>query len=337
LKTIFPVEEEEVKAACDKADSKGAEVRSQLVEVQEEENEVDLSLLPEKEKNRILNQRTRDAKKATDKADREATRAAAKALRETTAATAKEARQIGKSKAQSSPLHLTETSIASPSQNPRKRDSSVAQLLVSRLQQLASPSLMDSAGGALHVHEFFFSSSLLSTDAYYLQQEAFPKEWVDMKAFLEMVCIFSCLFNASSWKCSSFAMNFIRNIVCNVQYKSDKARAFKGVQGTVGGVDLMIMDIPEGIPVPMVSSPPTSLPQWNSEDKNFLPILFALGSSLVHDNGVLLLFHKDDLKFRASIRGFAKAYHFSILKDWIGINRLPITSARDASKIVSDS
>jgi hypothetical protein len=33
LKTICPVEEEEVKAACNKADSKGAEVRSQLVEV----------------------------------------------------------------------------------------------------------------------------------------------------------------------------------------------------------------------------------------------------------------------------------------------------------------
>jgi hypothetical protein len=92
-----------------------------------------------------------------------------------------------------------------------------------------------------------------------------------------------------------------------VQYKSDKARAFKGVQGTAGGVDLMIVDIPEGLPVPMVSSPPTSVPEWNSEDKNFLPILFALGSSLVHDNGVLLVFHKDDPKFRASIRGFAKA------------------------------
>jgi hypothetical protein len=194
---------------------------------------------------------------------------------------------------------------------------------------------MDSAGGALHVQEF--SGSLLSTDAYYLQQKAFPKEWVDMKAFLEMVCIFSYLFNASCWKCSSFVMNLMLNVVCNMQYKSNKARAFKGVQGTAGGVDLMIVDIPEGLPIPMVSSPPLSVPQWNSEDKNFLPILFALGSSLVHDNGVLLFFHKDDPKFRASIRGFAKAYHFSIMKDWTGINRLPITSARDASKTVSDS
>jgi hypothetical protein len=64
-------------------------------------------------------------------------------------------------------------------------------------------------------------------------------------------------------------------------------------------------------------------------------MMFDFGSSLVHDNGALLLFHKDNLKLRANIRGFAKAYHFSILKEWTGLNRLPITSARDASKTVS--
>jgi hypothetical protein len=132
-------------------------------------------------------------------------------------------------------------------------------------------------------------------------------------------------------------MNFILNVVSNVQHKFDKARAFKRVQGTAGGVDLMIVDIPEGLPVPMVSSPPTSVPGLNSVDKNFMPMVFDCGSSLIHDNGALLLFHKDDLKLRANIRGFAKAYHFSILKEWMGINRLPITSARDASKIISGS
>jgi hypothetical protein len=122
-----------------------------------------------------------------------------------------------------------------------------------------------------------------------------------------------------------------------MQHKSNKARAFKGKQGTTGGVDLMIVDIPEGLPVPMVSSPPTSVPEWNSNDKNFLAMLFDMGSSLVHGNGVLLLFHKDDLKLRADIRGSAKTYQFKILKEWTGINRLPMTSARDASKTVSGS
>jgi hypothetical protein len=49
----------------------------------------------------------------------------------------------------------------------------------------------------LHVQEFFLSRSLLSTNAYYMQHKTFPKEWVDMKAFLEMVCIFSYYLSAS--------------------------------------------------------------------------------------------------------------------------------------------
>jgi hypothetical protein len=60
-KTICPVEEEEVKIACDKADSRGAVLISNQVEVLEEENEVDLSLLPKKERNKILLQREREA------------------------------------------------------------------------------------------------------------------------------------------------------------------------------------------------------------------------------------------------------------------------------------
>jgi hypothetical protein len=109
------------------------------------------------------------------------------------------------------------------------------------------------------------------------------------------------------------------------------------MQGTVGGIDLMIVDIPEGLPIPMVSNPLTSIPEWNSVDKNFLPMVFDFGSSLVHDNGVLLLFYKDDLKLRVDIRGFVKAYHFKILKEWTGINHLPITSAKDVSQTVSGS
>jgi vacuolar-type H+-ATPase subunit H len=126
-KTIFLVEVEEVKISCNKVNSTGAELGSDHIKVLEEENEVDLSLLPEKERNKILNQRTRDAKKAADKAEREATRAIAKALREATAVAEKEAKKAkksGKSKALTPPLLLTKTSIASSSQNPCKRAAS---------------------------------------------------------------------------------------------------------------------------------------------------------------------------------------------------------------------
>jgi hypothetical protein len=52
-KIYCPVEEEDVKKACEKADSKGATVPSDHGEEQEEEVQVDINLLP-KEKNKIL-------------------------------------------------------------------------------------------------------------------------------------------------------------------------------------------------------------------------------------------------------------------------------------------
>ena len=122
-KTICPVEKEDVKIAYDKANSRSAMLGSNHIEVLEEENMVDLTLLPKKEKNKILNQKTSDAKKAVDKAEREATRAIARALREVTVAAAKKAKKVeksGNSKAFTSPLLLPETSIALPSQNPCK-------------------------------------------------------------------------------------------------------------------------------------------------------------------------------------------------------------------------
>jgi hypothetical protein len=192
-RTICPVEEEAVKATCDKADPRGVKLVPDIVVVPEELSLADVALLPEKERNKVLNQRSRDAKKAL----LESTRATAKAVKEAAAEKeGKKGQRPGKSKVITPQLLLTETSTATPSPNPRKRDSSLAQLSVSRLQQLASPSLMDSAGGALHVQEYFFSGSLLSTDAYYVEHDAFPKEWVDMKAFLMMVCNFSSYLSA---------------------------------------------------------------------------------------------------------------------------------------------
>jgi hypothetical protein len=192
-KAICPVEEEDVKATCDKADPKGVKLVPDVVVVPKELTLADLALLPEKERNKILNQRARDAKKA----ERESTRATAKAVREGTSEKgAKKGEKPRKSKVITPQLLLIETSTATPSQNPRKRDSSLAQLSMSRLQQFTSPSLMDSAGGGLHVQEFFFSRSTLSTDAYYMEQDAFPKEWVDMKAFFKTICNFSCHLSA---------------------------------------------------------------------------------------------------------------------------------------------
>ena len=131
-KTFCPVEEEDAKKACDQADS----IAPVDGEVQEDEVEVDLSLLPEKERNKILNLRERDAERAKAKANREAQKVKDKEERDAKRE-AKKGGRSGKSKAcdTSTPtLVLLEASTRSMSQNPRKLDSSFVQLSVSRLQ-----------------------------------------------------------------------------------------------------------------------------------------------------------------------------------------------------------
>jgi hypothetical protein len=97
-----PVEEEDVKKACEKANSKGAAVASNHGKEQEEEVEVDINLLSNKEKN-----------KAKDKAENEATKAKEKAAKQP-----KKGGRASRSKtvaAPSPPILMTETSTASPS------------------------------------------------------------------------------------------------------------------------------------------------------------------------------------------------------------------------------
>jgi hypothetical protein len=109
------VEEEDVKKACEKANSKGAMVASDHGEEQEEEVEVDINLLPEKKKNKTLLQREKENTKAKDKTAKQSKKSGRESRSKTVAAS-------------SPPILMTETSTASPSQNPRKRDSSFAQL-----------------------------------------------------------------------------------------------------------------------------------------------------------------------------------------------------------------
>jgi hypothetical protein len=92
-KIICSDEEEDVKKAWNKAESKGVASGIDHGKEQDKEMEMDLSLPPEKEKNKIINQKTRDAKKATKKAKKEVQKAKDKVERKT-----KKGERSGKSK-----------------------------------------------------------------------------------------------------------------------------------------------------------------------------------------------------------------------------------------------
>ncbi len=91
------------------------------------------------------------------------------------------------------------------------------------------------------------------------------------------------------------------------------------------------MDVPENLPVPNIS---ISIPPWNVLDENFVDLIFDFANTHIHDDGGLLLFHAEDQSLNSKLKGFMKAYHFKVFKEWMGVNRLRLTSAKDPSKTV---
>ena len=100
------------------------------------------------------------------------------------------------------------------------------------------------------------------------------------------------------------------------------------------GIDLMILDIPNDLHVPHMSSPITDVFDWKKLHPKFLDNMFDFIASHLQDVGAILLFFSDDLKLKATLRGFNHTYGFIVFTEQMGINRLQMTSAKDKSTTI---
>ena len=104
---------------------------------------------------------------------------------------------------------------------------------------------------------------------------------------------------------------------------------------THGGFDLIVVDIPEVLPVPGVSSPPTAIPDSNVYIESHLEAVFEFAHYYLHGNAPLVLFMLESPAMRAEIQTYARRYDFKTLKDWWSINSLLLASPKDPSTMVS--
>ena len=108
-----------------------------------------------------------------------------------------------------------------------------------------------------------------------------------------------------------------------------RSRSFRGVPSVRGHADLVIADLPDGLPVPNVSVPSSAVPTWNLKSESYLQELFDFADEILHDNGALLLFYPfDNGEYLDDIETFFEAFGFAICKEWMGVNYLPMSSAK---------
>lgn len=113
-----------------------------------------------------------------------------------------------------------------------------------------------------------------------------------------------------------------------------KKRYFKGVEGDDPVVDLIIFDVPEGLPVPGLGNH-GDVPVWNrlqrqvgtsgKEEAPWIQAAFAFADQFIEDNGAVLVFYPDSKFISNEILSWAEWGNFVEEAKWFAINGLPLT------------
>jgi hypothetical protein len=101
-----------------------------------------------------------------------------------------------------------------------------------------------------------------------------------------------------------------------LQHSKYKTRHYKGSLEDHPCLDLILADIPKGLPVPSISKSPLFIPAWNQESKKWLQPLFDFGDKHLHDDGAIILFHPFRMSTKSIILGYCKLYGVAIRKEW---------------------
>jgi hypothetical protein len=114
----------------------------------------------------------------------------------------------------------------------------------------------------------------------------------------------------------------------------DQLQSFKRVANNTVVVHLVIIDIPDNLTVSNISMANGEVPTWNVEKATFLNTIFYFTNTHLQNDDAILLFHEDSSKLRTALKGFFKVYHFKMHKEWMGVNWLRMTRAKEGGKTV---
>lgn len=76
------------------------------------------------------------------------------------------------------------------------------------------------------------------------------------------------------------------------QVRTSRPHGTSNMTANHSGIDLIIADVPENLPVPLVSD--SMVPEWNKRSEGYFEYLFSFAAANLHDDAVLLVIHPND-------------------------------------------
>jgi hypothetical protein len=74
-----------------------------------------------------------------------------------------------------------------------------------------------------------------------------------------------------------------------MQYQEARSSRHNGVVNAKATLDLIIVDVPEDLPVPTVSKPTDAVPPWNQSANSILEAAFVFAENYLQDDGAMIV------------------------------------------------
>jgi hypothetical protein len=69
-------------------------------------------------------------------------------------------------------------------------------------------------------------------------------------------------------------------------------------------MDLIIVDVPKGLPVLSVSYPANVVPPWNQSAESLLEAVFVFAEDYLQDDGAIIVIHPFQVDAKSTILGY---------------------------------
>jgi hypothetical protein len=120
-----------------------------------------------------------------------------------------------------------------------------------------------------------------------------------------------------------------------MHHQGTRNHRHNGVVNAKATLDLIIIDLPEDLPVPTVSNLADVVPPWNQRADLLLKAIFVFAEDYLQDDGAMIVIHPFQVDAKSTILGYCVEYGFETRKEWLCMNRLHLCSPLNRTLIVS--
>jgi hypothetical protein len=120
-----------------------------------------------------------------------------------------------------------------------------------------------------------------------------------------------------------------------MQHHGARSRRRNGVVNAKATLNLIIVDVPEDLLVPIVSDPADVVPPFNQSAESLLEVVFVFTNDYLQNDGAIIVIYPFQVDAKSTILEYCVEYDFETRKEWLCMNCFHLCSPLNITSTVS--